>query len=149
MSSLLLCYHLVMWLMVFSIVSCKGTASFTVKLEYECAELFHLCLNAGTIVVALKSKAEIGSPKYRIRLGLVLVSDVTLLAKSLDTSLPTSAAQPIKTTAPLKPIAKSTVVPMANPPATPPATISSLTIFLFNDGLDMLPDTVGAPKVLD
>ena len=56
----------------------KGTASFMNKPEYECAGLFHLCLNEGMIVVALKSEAEIGSPNYRIRLGLVLVSDVTL-----------------------------------------------------------------------
>ena len=54
------------------------------KPEYECDELFHLCLNEGITVVALKSKAEIGSPKYRILLGLVLVSDVILLAKSDD-----------------------------------------------------------------
>ena len=54
------------------------------KPEYECAELFHRCLNEGMVVVALKSKALIGSPKYRILLGLVLVSDVILLEKSND-----------------------------------------------------------------
>ena len=52
------------------------------KPEYECAELFHLCPNEGITVVALKSKALIGSPKYCIILGLVLVSGVTRLAKS-------------------------------------------------------------------
>ena len=35
--------------------------------------------------------AEIGSQKYRILFGLVLVSDVIILAKSLDTFLPISA----------------------------------------------------------
>ena len=95
------------------------------KPEYECAELFHLCLNEGMIVVALKSKVEIGSPKYRIRLGLVLVSDVILLAKSDDMLLPISAPKPNHKPPSLKPKAESTVVPMASPPATPPATISS------------------------
>ena len=35
-------------------------------------------------VLAGKSKAEIGSPTYRILLGLVFVSDVPLLEKSDD-----------------------------------------------------------------
>ena len=64
------------------------------KPEYECAELFHLCLTEGMIVVALKSKALIGSPKYRILLGLVLLSSVILLAKSDDMFLPISAPKP-------------------------------------------------------
>ena len=99
------------------------------KPEYECAELSHPCLNEGMIVVALKSKAEIGSPKYRILFGLVLVSGVILLAKSLDTSLPISAPKLNNKPPSLNPVAGSRVVPMANPPATPPATISSLTMF--------------------
>ena len=37
---------------------------------------------------------------------------------------------------------------MASPPATPAPTISSLTMF-FNNGFDMLPDTVGLPNDLD
>ena len=68
----------------FRSTSCKGTASFMNRPEYECAELFHLCLNEGMTVVALKSNIEIRSPKYRILLGLVLVSDVILLAKAVD-----------------------------------------------------------------
>ena len=47
--------------------------------EYECAGLSHLCLNEGMVVVALKSNIEIGSPKYLILSGGVLVSDVILL----------------------------------------------------------------------
>ena len=109
--------------------SCKGTASFMNKPEYECAGLFHLCLNGGMVVVALKSKAEIGSPKYRILFGLVLVSDIILLAKSLDTFLPISTPKPDNKPPSLNPVAESTVVPMANPPATPAVTISSLTMF--------------------
>ena len=66
----------------FFIVSCKGTASFTNKPEYECAELFQRCLNEGMIMVALKSKALVGSPKHYIISGEVLVSDVILLEKS-------------------------------------------------------------------
>ena len=54
------------------------------KPEYGCAELFHPCLNEGVIVVAVKSKALIGSPKYLIPSGEVLVSDVILLEKSDD-----------------------------------------------------------------
>ena len=117
-----------MGLMGFSL-SCKGTASFTNKPEYECAELFQRCLNEGMIVVALKSKVEIGSPKYLILLGLVLLSAVILLAKSDDMFLPMSAPKPDNKPPSLKPAAGSTVVPMASPPATPPATISSLTVF--------------------
>ena len=122
-------------------MSCKGR-------EYGCAELFHLCLNEGIPVVALKSMAEIGSPKYLILSGAVLVSDVILLAKSLDTFLPIAVPEPLNKPPSLKPIAESTVVPMANPPATPAPTISCLTMS-FNNGFDMLPDTVGAPRVLD
>ena len=81
-------------------------------------------------MVALKSKAEIGSPRYLILSGDVLVSDVILLAKSLDTFLPISTPKPDNKPPSLKPVAESTVVPIANPPATPPATISSLTMFL-------------------
>ena len=115
----------------FRSTSCKGTASFTNKPEYECAELFQRCLHEGMIVVALKSKAEIGSPKCIILSGGVLVSDVALLAKSLDTFLSISVPKPDNKPPSLKPIAESTVVPMANPPAAPAPTISFLTMFCF------------------
>ena len=82
-------------------------------------------------MVALKSNIEIGSPKYLILSGDVLVSDVNLLAKSLDILLPISAPKPNNKPPSENPIAASTVVPMDSPLATPPATISSLTIFLF------------------
>ena len=131
----------------FRSTSCKGTTSLTNNPLYECAELFHLCSNEGMIVVALKPKAAIGSPKYRILFGLVLVSDVILSAKSLDTFLPISTPKPDNKPPSLNPVAESTVVPMANPPAAPAVTISSLTMF-FNNGFDMLHDTVGAPNVL-
>ena len=98
-------------------------------------------------MVELKSNIEIGSPNYLILSGLVLVSDVILLAKSVETFLPISPPKTNNKPPSLNPKAESTVVPMANPPATPPATISSLTMF-FNSGFDMLPDTVGAPRVL-
>ena len=114
----------------FRSTSCKGTASFMNKPEYGCAELFHLCLNEGMVAAALKSKAEVGSPKYRILFGSVLVSDIFLLAKSLDTFLPMSPPKPDNKPPSLNPQAESTVVPMANPPATPPATSSSLTMFV-------------------
>ena len=83
------------------------------------------------IVVALTSKAEIGSPKYLILSGDVLVSDVILLAKSLGTFLLISTPKPDNEPPSLKPVAESTVAPMANPPATPAPTISSLTMFSF------------------
>ena len=130
----------------FFIVSCKGTASFMKKPEYECAELFQRCLNEGMIVVALKPNIEAGSPKYLTLPGDVLVSGVILLAKSVETFLPISAPKPDNKPPSLKPVAESTVVPMANPPAAPPATISSL--IFFNNGFDMLPDTTGAPNDL-
>ena len=101
---------------------------------YERAQFPHLCLNGGITVVALKSKAEIGSPKYRILLGLVLVSDEILLAKSVDNSfLPMSTPIPVNKPPPLKPIALSIVPPVANPPAAPTPTISFLTMFFIMD----------------
>ena len=117
-----------MVLMGFSL-SCKGTASFMNKPEYECAELFQRCLNEGMIVVALKSNIEIGSPKYIILSGDVLVSDVILLAKSLDTFLLISVPIAINKPPSLKPIALSIDAPMDTPPAAPTPTISSLTVF--------------------
>ena len=73
----------------FFIVSWIGVASFMNNPEYEWAGLFQRCLNDGITVVALESIAEIGSPKYRILSGDVLLSDVQLLAISVDTFLPT------------------------------------------------------------
>ena len=110
-------------------MSRRGTLSTISNPEYECALFRHRCLNEGMIVVELKSNIEIGSPKYIILSGLVSVSDVILLAKSLDTFLPIPAPKPDNKPPSLNPVAESTVVPMANPPATPPATISSLTCF--------------------
>ena len=66
-----------------------------------------------------------------IRFGLVLVSDLILLAKSLDTFLPISMPKPDNKPPSLNPIAESTTVPMANPPAAPAVTIPSLTMFFF------------------
>ena len=80
-------------------------------------------------MVALKSNALIGSPKYLILSGDVLVSDAILLAKSVDTFLPISAPKPLNNPPSLKPVAESTDAPMASPPATPAPTISALTMF--------------------
>ena len=80
-------------------------------------------------MVALKSKAETGSPKYRILSGDVLSSAVSLLAKSVETFLPISAPKPVNKPPSEKPIAESADVPMATPPATPAPTISSSTMF--------------------
>ena len=99
-------------------------------------------------VVALKSKAETGSPKYLILSGDVLLSDVILLAKSNDTFLHISAHKPANEPPSEKPIAESADAPIYPIPATPAPTISSLTMF-FNNGFDMLPDTVGLPNDLD
>ena len=97
---------------------------FTNKPEYECAELFHLCLNRGMVVVALGSKALVGSPKYLILLRLVLLSDVILLARSLDTFLPISVPIAVNKPPSLKPVALSIDAPTDTPPATPAPTIS-------------------------
>ena len=80
-------------------------------------------------VVALKSKAEIGSPKYLTLSGDVLVPDVILLARPNDTFLLISAPKPLNKPPLLKPVAGSTDAPIASPPATPAPTISSLTMF--------------------
>ena len=79
--------------------------------------------------MALKSNTEIGSPKYITLSGFVLVSDVTLLAKSLETFLHISAPKPVKTPPSENPIALSIVPPMDAPPAVPPAIILSLNMF--------------------
>ena len=74
----------------------------------------------------MESNALIGSPKYRIRLGLALVSDVILLAKSVETF---STPKPVNNPPSLKPVALPADAPIDNPPAAPAATISSLTMF--------------------
>ena len=76
------------------------------------------------VVVALKSKALIGPPKYMILLGLVLLSSVILFAKSDDMLLPISAPKPLNKPPSENPIAESADAPVANPPATPAPTIS-------------------------
>ena len=83
-----------------------------------------------------------------ILLGLVLLSSVTLLAKSLDTFLPISAPKPDNKPPSAKPKAESADMPIATPPAAPAPTIS-LLIRLFNDGDFIFPLTTGAPDVLD
>ena len=97
--------------------------------EYEWAELFQRCLNDGITVVALKSIAEIGSPKYRILSGDVSLSDVHLLAISVETFSPISAPEPLNNPPSEKPTAESADAPTANPLATPTPTISSLIMF--------------------
>ena len=62
----------------FRSTSCKGAASLINKPLQECALLLNLNPNYDITVVAVKPKAEIGSPKYRILSGGVLVSDVIL-----------------------------------------------------------------------
>ena len=91
--------------------------------------ILHLKPIEGIPVVLLRSNIETGSPKYRILSGDVLVSSVILLAKSLDT-LPISAPKPLNKPPSAKPVAESAGAPMANPPAAPAVTISSLTMFL-------------------
>ena len=54
--------------------------------DYECADFLHRCLNDGIIVLALKSKALIGSPTYLILSGDVLLSEANrLLIKTCHT----------------------------------------------------------------
>ena len=100
-------------------------------------------------VVALKSKAETGSPKYRIRSGDVLVSDVILLEKSVETFLPISAPKPVNKPPSENPIVESADAPIYPIPAASAPTISFLTMFFFNNGDFIFPDTAGLPNVLD
>ena len=92
---------------------------------------FHVKPIEGITVVLLKSNTETGSPKYLILLGLVLLSDLILLGKSVDTFLPISAPKPVNKPASAKPIAESADAPMDSPLAAPTPTISFLTMFLF------------------
>ena len=80
-------------------------------------------MDDGITLLALKSNIEIGSPKYRILSGDVLLSDVNLLAISVETFLPISAPKPLNNPPSEKPIAESTDAPMANPPAAPAPNI--------------------------
>ena len=75
------------------------------------------------------------------------MSDVILLAKSVDTFLPISAPKAVNNPLSLKPIALSKAPLTAKPPIIPACSIPSLTTF-FNTGFDILPDTTGAPNVL-
>ena len=105
-------------------------------------------MNDGITVVALKSNIETGSLKCTVLPGKVLVSSVTLLAKSLDTFLPISLPKPLNDPPSEKPVAASADAPMANPLATPAPTISFLTMsFSICDFI--LPETAGLPHVLD
>ena len=101
------------------------------------------------LLLALKSIALIGSPKYRILSGLVLLYPVNLLAISVEIFLPISAPIPVKSPPSTKPIAESAEALVANPPATPAPIISSFIIVLqtLPKRLPKLLDTVGAPKV--
>ena len=83
--------------------------------------------------MALKSKAEVGSPKYRILSGDVLISDVILLKKSDGICLPISAPKPLNKPPSENPVAASADAPIANPLAAPAVTISSLTMILIMD----------------
>ena len=73
---------------------------------------------------------ETGSPKYLILSRLVLLYSVILLAKSVETFLPISAPKPLNKPPSEQPKAVSVDATIANPPATPAPTISSLTMFL-------------------
>ena len=70
---------------------------------------------------------------FLILSGLVLVSSVVLLAKSLDTFLQISTPKPLNNPPSENTIAASAEAPTANPPAAPAVTISSLTMFLIMD----------------
>ena len=93
----------------------------------------------------------IGSPKHRILPGDVLLSEVNLLAISVETFLPISAPKPVNEPPSGYPVAESADALVANPPAIPAAIIFFLTIDLptLPKRLPKLLDTVGAPKVLD
>ena len=116
--------------------------------EYEWAELFQRCLNEGITLLALKPSIEIGSPKYRIISGGVLLSGVNLSAISVETFLPISAPKPLNNPPSEKPIAESTDAPMANPQAAPAPNIS-LLIMCFSIGGFILPPATGAPNSFD
>ena len=87
----------------------------------------------------------------RILSGDVLLSEVNLLAISVETFLPISAPKPVNKPPSENPIAEAADAPVVNPPAIPAAIISFLTIDLptLPKRLPKLSHTVGAPKVLD
>ena len=101
--------------------------------------------------VALKSIALIGSPKYGILSGLVLLFSVYLLAISVETFLLITAPKQVSTPPSENPIAESADALMATPPATPKSKMPSLTIVLQSlpKLLPILPLTSGTPNVLD
>ena len=135
----------------FLMVSCIRTLPAICNPGYECAELLNLCLNDGMTALVLEPIALIGSPKYQILSGLVLLSSVNLLAISVEIFLPIPAPKPVNTPPSENPIAESADALMATPPATPKSKMPSLTIVLpsLPKLLPILPLTTGAPNVLD
>ena len=113
--------------------------------------IFQRCLNEGNTVVALKSKALIGSPTYLILSGCVFVSSVKRLPRSVANLLPISAPSPASNPPSANPIAESTEAPIPAAAAVPKSNIPFLIIVLPNSPNDdpRLPLTTGAPYVLD
>ena len=111
----------------------------------ECALFFHLKFIDGIIVLALKSNIETGSPKYLILSGLVLVSSVILLAKSLDTFLPTSVPKALNN--PLSTISRCACSYSTSKTCSYYFVLNYVS-FLNNGGF-IFPETVGAPNDLD
>ena len=125
-----------------------GNRTLNKQTRINMCTIIHRCLNDGMAALALKPIALIGSPKYRILSGGVLLSEVNLLAISVEIFLPISAPIPLKSPPSAKQIAESADAPMASPPATPAPTIPSLIIVLpsLPKLLPILPLTTGAPK---
>ena len=95
-----------------------------------------------------------GSPKYRILFGDVLLCSVyyvNLLAISVELFLPISAPIPVKRPPSENPIALSIAPPAIAPPTTSKYDIELVTIGLptLLKLLPILPRTTGAPNVSD
>ena len=94
-------------------------------------------------VVALKSKALVGSPTYRIVSGLVLLSEVQRVPMSLAISTLNLVIRPPSA----KPVAKSAYTPQATPKYNIDFLIIDLPTLPNDD--PKFPLTTGVPKVLD
>ena len=128
--------------------SCSSTLSGILNPLYVWAEWFILNPKDGTTVLALKSRAEIGSPAYRILSGLSSFR-VVKFVPIVPPILPPAWDKPaVNKPSSVNPVAASTPAPIEVPTAVPKPWLPLRTkyfIFLFFP--PTFPATTGAPNV--
>ena len=128
--------------------SCSSTLSGILNPLYEWAEWFILNPKDGTTVLALKSRAEIGSPAYRILSGLSSFRVVKFVPIAPPILPPAWDKPAVNKPSSVNPVAASTPAPIEVPTAVPkpwlPLRTKSFIFWLFPP---KLPATTGVPNV--